>query len=855
MVQVKLGLEDAPYGSHSCVQTKISARQVHYIYQNMTQILHPPACAHCGDAVLDQVYQNEEGKWFCCTGCLGVYTMLQNQGWDHYYKLMELERSRAPSAKYASAYRDQVAAWEKAGAYTSWGVQKGDLYRILLRSAGISCSACGWLLEKALGEVKGVEKIRVDFIKGTMILEYKLGSLDVSALLLIAHRLGYAFYPIEKGGEKKIPSPYLPRLAVASAVFMNVMAFAFAEYFDVLDQMDVYWRRFFHVTSLIITLPVVTYSASPFYQRAWQGLRHRTLHMDLPISIGLIVAYGYSLWVVVHGGQYPFFDGVAGLCFFLLAGRWAVDRWERGLALEPHLPESLGTQGLWLSKSGAEFEWLTASDAKPGDRAMIAPGEIVPLDGILETDTSLFDTSLLTGESRPIKKNKGELIYSGYKILRHQIAIRVVSTEDQGRTQRLVDELRKLREASHRRQSKGEKIVPYFIAIVLIGSISGFFWHLSMGWEYALRISLSLLILTCSCALALATPLTVAAVYARSERRGMYLLRDRSLYIWSTIKAVVFDKTGTLSFSERLVNQWEWFIDDEVEKANLRVKVRSLTAQSHHPVSVSVEKFLNDPSSANLPLTHFKEWLHFGLEGRFEGDSESWILCKMYRNISEIPDSQIESLSPLLNSPSWEKWKENPPTMCILKGMNLVAAVWLAEEIRPAAKELVSIWKSRGWHTALFSGDDPLRVEPMGKELGFDKICGAMDPEGKQKGLLAIQKKYGPVLAIGDGFNDALLLGSADVSIAMGRPGVLLRDVDAYAVQGDLKALLWFDRLLFRVPKVRFAAYSLSVLYNSIAFILAWQGLIAPLVGAVLMPLSTMSLLLCVAIGTMVKDS
>jgi len=812
---------------------------------------HSQICTHCQQEIIDIPLSNERGDTFCCVGCQAVNEILTHKGWDKYYELMQASQKQAPTNKSDTSYSNQVSLWAKGQAFVQWGKWEDSLHTLTLRSAGISCSACGWLIEKALGETEGIRKVRVDFVKGYVFLQYDSLLVGLDKILLLCAKLGYRLHPVNSDQTSSPPSPYLPRLALAAAVFMNVMAFAYAEYFDLLGQMEPVWRKFFQYVSLILTLPVVTYCAWPFYQHAFQGLKHKTLHMDLPISLGLLTAYFYSIWLVIEGGKYPFFDGVAGLSFFLLAGRWAVDRWERGIALAPHIPESLSDQSLWLIKKNEKPLYTSAAQAQVGDLVLIAPGELVPLDGLLESDQGLFDTSLLSGESKPSLKPQGSYVSSGFRNLRYEIALRVTRSEKLSRTQTLLKQLAELRLLSQRQRSKGEAIVPYFIFLVLTGALAGFVWHLPQGLDQALRIGISLLILTCSCTLALSAPLTTAAVYARCEKNGIFLLRDSSLYTWNKIKAVVLDKTGTLSFSERQVESWQWLGEPPLDPTLSRQLIASLSKQSLHPVSLSLTNFLADYTTPNHSLEDYQESIHFGISGKFTAYPERWFIGKAEANATPPPpDLEIYYQIPY---PESYTYKDRRADVCIwFKGQRL-ALVWFKDEIRPAASLLIEEWKRRKLHIALFSGDSPDRTHHMGKLLGITDCRGAMSPEDKAQGLKELQSTRGKTLAIGDGFNDALLLGSADVSLAVGKPGVLLRDVDAYLVRGDFSPLLWLDKILNKVPQVRLCAYCVSALYNILAFILAWQGYIAPLVGAILMPLSTLSLLFIVSLGTRIK--
>lgn len=832
-------------------------------------------CKHCFDPVIHLETVDEQGNVFCCQGCQSVYTILHHQGWEKYYELLKIQNLRAPSVKGKRKYQNQVLDWDKQGVFADWGRWEGDRHQVKLESQGITCSACAWLLETALSKLKGVIYYRVDFVGGTMEVAYHATKISLKKILEECHGLGYEFYPNLSDPSIETVNPLLPRIVIAAGAFMNVMAFAFAEYFGLSEDNSQGLQNYFRIWSFIITLPVVTYSAFPFYQKAWSGLKQKTLHMDLPISMGILLAFGYSTYTLFSHVYTPFFDSLSGIVLFLLVGRWVVNQFERKLALGQNLPEALDKEKGWLSSAGKPYVWTSLHEAEVGDHIMIAENKIVPLDTLLVSDEAVFDTSLLTGEDKPRFIKKGEVVHSGFKNLRGEIVLSVIQNITSSKTQQLLRQLKTIQGAKNYEKFGSEKIVPWFIGFVVILALCGFLFHLDKGLAYSIHITVSLLIITCLCAIALCQPLSVSMMYSQLEKLGFYFVKPQLFFQFSQIKGLVLDKTGTLTYTHKKIKSWDWQeIPQSMTKEDILKGIRHLARTSFHPVSLTLENSLADIELEGLTLLKSREWVGFGLEGVFEvkevkdphindsstspkGIKQIYTLgiTKYFQNIQEIPEALKNNYENLLTDPRWMALQSSPPSVCILLNGQCVATLKLTEEVKPSAKEWIEYAKSQGIRIALVSGDALVNVEKMANQLEISTVHGNCSPEHKKQIVEDLRRQWGPILAVGDGFNDSLLLGVADHSIAIGQPGVLLNGVDGYFIKQDLSAFTKLFKLSKKLTPTIFLAYTVSVTYNVGAITLAWMGFVAPLVSAILMPISTLSILFVIAWRLRLKPS
>ncbi|MGL1901312.1 MAG: heavy metal translocating P-type ATPase metal-binding domain-containing protein [Fibrobacterales bacterium] len=807
-------------------------------------------CIHCHDSIIHEPIVDDGGNQFCCNGCLQVYQIIQSgDGLDFYYTLLEAEKSRAP--KVVASNQSLLTTLNNAQDVSALGRWNENQHSISLYSNEIHCSACGWLLETVLKkEFIGIT-VYVDFFRGVMELTYDSSLYSLHDILQYCHTFGYTFNAVADDAtpQASMSKSLLIRIAVSGAIFLNIMIFSLGIYFGMFTGIDSEWVNLFSWYSLFLSLPVVTYCSYPFYQKAWQGLHRRVLHMDLPVTIGILCTSAVSLFLTLKGGH-GYYDSVSGLVFFLLIGRWIVQRFERSLVIDTRWFEGIKSDLVKkVTQNGIEdtpIEFI-----ENGDEIVLFPDEYIPIDGTLSTPVTWLDKSLLTGESDVEKVSSGSTIFAGYKNLKERIVIKVTNCESRNRIEQLKKQFDLMVEEKNRNSEQIEKIVPWFIGFVLACASLTFWVHYSEGLEFALIYSASVLVVSCPCALALARPLNYGLALKRLSALGLYSKKHDIIDTLQKIEAVLFDKTGTLTMTEREITGWEWesYLSKE-DKHHLYGKIGQLTEHSLHPVSVSIQKSIidqgivrNKSQSEVTPL----EIVGLGLRGEWSNDFKTDILyvCSVRVLANSFDDSYITDIGIRNELQAIERntnlIKNSIDSILVYNG-NVVGTITFKDVIKRGVVETVEYLNRQKVETVLVSGDVQKQVNALLEVIPFGHGYAEQTPEQKQKVLSQFQSDQS-VVAIGDGFNDSLLIASADVGVVVkGGAEYLGHGADVLLISPN------FDQFinLFHIPKraglgVKLC-YTVSILYNIFAISLALMGLITPLWAAILMPLSSVSI-------------
>ncbi|MGL1933570.1 MAG: heavy metal translocating P-type ATPase metal-binding domain-containing protein [Fibrobacterales bacterium] len=817
-------------------------------------------CIHCHDSIIHEPIVDAVGNQFCCNGCLQVYEIIQsNDGLDFYYTLLEAEKSRAP--KVIASNQSLLNTLNNSQDVSAIGIWKGAHHTISLYSNEIHCSACGWLLETVLKkEFVGIA-VYVDFFRGVMELTYDSNLYSLQGVLQYCHTFGYTFNAVatDAAPQVSMSKSLLIRIAVSGAIFLNIMMFSLGIYFGMFTGIDSDWVSLFSWYSLFLSLPVVTYCSYPFYQKAWQGLRRKVLHMDLPVAIGILCTSVVSLYLTLKG-EHGYYDSVSGLVFFLLIGRWVVQRFERSLVIDSRWFEGIKTD-LVKKVTPNGIEDTPIEFVENGDEIVLFPDEYIPIDGTLSTPVTWLDKSLLTGESDVEKITSGSTLFAGYKNLKERIVIKVTNSESRNRIKQLKNQFDLMVEEKNRNSEQIEKIVPWFIGFVLICASLTFWVHYSEGLEFALIYSASVLVVSCPCALALAKPLNYGLALKRLSALGLYSKKHDIIDTLQKVDAVLFDKTGTLTMTEREITGWCW--EDKLsqeDKQHLYGKIAQLTEHSLHPVSVSIQKSIVDQGVmevqsriAVMPL----EIVGLGLRGEWHSESRRDVLYVCSARVlldsfdfSYIVDSSIRNE---LQNIKWNNGvKESSIDSLLVYNGSVVATITFKDVIKRGVVETVEYLNRQKIETVLVSGDIQNQVDTLLDVIPFKQGYAEQTPEEKHHVLSQFQSDNS-IVAIGDGFNDSLLIASADIGVVVkGGAEYLGHGADVLLISPN------FDQFinLFHIPKkaglgVKLC-YALSILYNIFAISLALLGLITPLWAAILMPLSSVSIAI-VALLTVTK--
>lgn len=684
----------------------------------------------------------------------------------------------------------------------------------ILSVPGLRCAACIAAVESALAQVPGVRSARVNLsLKRALVFGTGISE---ETLIAALQRIGYeaAVFDADLLEEQADPQgrALLVRLAIAGFAMMNVMLLSVA----VWSGAGAATRDLFHLISAAITLPVVVYSAQPFYSKAWQALRVGRLNMDVPISLAILLAAGLSLYETLNSGAHAYFDAALSLTFFLLIGRY-LDHRSRAAArsaaqdltaLEARKARRVGADG--------HSEMVSVSELCVGDEVLIARGMRVPVDGILLSERTETDRAFLTGESAPVARVQGESIDAGEINLGDLVHMRATAVGEDT-TLRRIASLVALAEAGRNSYTaladRAARI--YAPAVHLLALMAFVGWMVVSGGDVrlALNIAIAVLIITCPCALGLAVPAVATAAIGTLFGRGMLVRHGTALERVAEVDHVVFDKTGTLTLGG-LTPDLSALPRDHAEIA------LALAEGSQHPKSVAIARALGEDHSP-ARLSALREVPGRGVEGR-------------------CPDGRLVRMG----RADWATGEEAATGTALQVAGEAPFVLPLQEEIRPGIREAIEGLRARGLPIALMTGDTPQAAAPIASALGITTVLANIPAPEKHARISAMAEAGQRVLMVGDGLNDAAALAQAHASIAPGSGLDVARNAaDLVVVKesfADLPLVLDVARASTRLSRQNFA---IAALYNMIAIPFAVLGYATPLAAALAMSASSITVL------------
>lgn len=828
-----------------------------------------PGCDHCGLPLPAEPVVDDAGARFCCTGCLTVYGVLASAGLDDFYRLRGDEAGARASvsgrgfaefddASFFGLYGD-VLAREPDGA----GVARAA---INLYVEGVHCSACIWLVERLPQFVPGVASAELDFGRRIAHVVYDPRQVKLSTIARGLDRLGYPPHPIRghraQAARQREERRELVRLGVAGALAMNAMLIAFALYGGILSGMDPAMRMFLRGGSLVLALLAVLWPGRTFLRGGWVAMRTRTAHMDLPIAIGLVAGIAGGAYNTVTGQGEVYFESVALLVFFLLVGRYLQGRQQRVAQDSLELMHALtpARARRWNPETN-RFQAVPSEALAPGDRIELLAGELVPADGELVAGDTTLDMALLTGESRPVAAHVGAALFAGCTNLASRVELIVTAT---GAATRLGSLMQLVEQATTRNTPSlrfADRMAGRFTWTLLALAVA----TLALWWPHdhaaAIEHAVALLIVACPCALGLATPLAIVAAVGKAARRGILIQGGAALERLAGVGTLLLDKTGTLT-------RGELSVVSAYGAAEECAWVRAVEAQSSHPLAVALTQALGDqdpsgaaaeggPPGLTAPLgsgtgvvvTDVEEQLGRGVQACVDGEqvlvgSATWL---RERGVELAP-----GCVPGFDLGALIARGETP--ILAARGGVLVAAFGIGNPLYGDAPAELAALRARGWRIGILSGDDPAIVAGVGAALGLDPadVHGSVTPEGK---LAAVEvalhtarlqaapgSEPAPVVMVGDGVNDAAALAAATVGVAVcGGAEASLAAADVYMSRPGLGHLTALLDGAARTRRVIRRGLRVSLTYNTLAAALAMAGLINPILAAILMPVSSLT--------------
>lgn len=742
-----------------------------------------------------------------------VYQVIHAKGLEDYYQIKKdagTYRRRSPVEIQEAKYRYMDEA-DFLSEFSYKDSAQNTTMQFYLE--GIHCLACLWLIEKLPFFVSGVESAKLDLEKSVVTVAIN----SQGRFSLVANefnQLGYRPHPL-KGSQaahdlkRKEDRAALLKIGIAAAGTSNIMIYAVSIYGGASD----IYAQVFNALTVLFGIPVLTYCASPFYRNAMSAIKNKTLSIDIPISIALIAGLFMGVFNLVIGVTENYFDSLTMLVFLLLLSRYFLKKIQQNALSSKELHYFYHNDSVQRATDDSfeNFQEVHPKYLNSDDIIKVSPGNFIPIDGQIIKGNSSINSALLTGESRAIKVDVGANVFAGTQNLSDTLLIKTIHVGEETRLGKILKSVEAGWSAKAPIVELTDQLSQRFIFSVFILTAILFAWKFyTQGLHLAIEQSLTLLIVTCPCALALATPLAFTRALTKAAEQGILIKSDLVLQKLTDIKTIFLDKTGTITHGQMRIVDFKQVHDTH---SNLFDVILSLEILSKHPVAKALVEFAKENNGSKYKVENFDEQIGVGVSGNLFGHH-------------------------------YEIKKQ-----AIYQDQKLIANFKLDDTIRLDSPAALKNLHSLGLNLRLLSGDQKDNVLNVAKSVGLSQgqVFSELSPEEKTD----ILKNTKNAMMVGDGANDAIALTHAHVGVAvLGAMDISLRAADIYLTTPGLGAIEKVITLARESMSVIKRNLVLSLAYNFLSVIAVFMGLISPLVAAVIMPLSSLTVLLSTVIGT-----
>jgi len=781
-------------------------------------------CTHCSEPCNEEILRNDAEQPFCCTGCRTVYEILNDNALTDFYCIAEdAGTSQKNQGNLRYDFLDDEEIRQKLIQF-----EDGTQARVSFYLPSIHCTSCLWLLEKLPQIQPGILQSRVNYLRKEVAITFEPEHLSLRQLAELLRKLGYPpNITLEsfENQEKQRPGhtrskQYLYKLGVTGFCFGNIMLLSFPEYLG-LSEPETTYREYFGYLNLLLSLPVFFYGASDYLRSAWAALRHGGVNIDVPISLGILSLFLRSAYEIVSQTGAGYLDSLASLIFLLLIGKWFQERTFEHISFERDYKSYFPVAVTRLEEDGTERS-VPLNKLKLGDQIFVHNEEVIPADGILIHGEARLDYSFVTGEAKPVRQDIGSQLYAGGRQQGGRIQLKLTKEVSQSYLTDLWNAEAFTKKDTKSWDSLTDKIGKYFTFVILFIGLATLAYWFSISPEQAVMNFTAVLIIACPCALALNVPFTLGNALGLLAKKNFYLKNTQAIEQLAKINYIVFDKTGTLTQGDAA----QCTFHGETLNPEERQALRALVGQSHHPLSRQIAAWLGEGDKAQSSA--FREDTGQGITVKI-ADSV-WKLGKKSYVLGEKAENKEEAKLVLKTT-----------SFLSIDG-ELRGHFEFVQRFRPGLQGLIETLKTQ-YRMAMLSGDHEGERERMAELFGEGvPLHFQQSPQNKMDFIGKVQSQETQVLMLGDGLNDAGALQQARVGLAVADDVHQFSPACDGILQADsverLASYLAYSKNLMKVLRVGFI---FSLLYNVVGLSFAVQGLLAPVIAAILMPLSSVT--------------
>jgi Cu+-exporting ATPase len=777
-------------------------------------------CFHCGNDIIKKDEIIFEDKSFCCNGCKTVYEIFSQNDLSCYYDFQSAPGATPLDIK---GKYDFLANEEIVNKLLEF--QESSTAIVSLYIPHIHCSSCIWILENLQRLQPGIIASQVNFPNKKVRITYHSEQTNLKQIVELLCAIGYEPYISLENfdeGKKKVDRSLIYKLGVAFFCFGNIMLLSFPEYFEVNEFWIEQYKGFFRWLTFALALPAFIYSASGYYVAAWKSIKQGMLNIEVPIALGIVVMFVRSTVDIAFDYGQGFFDSMCGLIFFMLLGKLFQQKTYDFLSFERDYKSYFPIAITKVLPNGTE-EAVQVYDIVKGDRLLIRNQELIPVDGILISDKAAIDYSFVTGEAVAIDKKSGDKIYAGGKLMGKVIEMEVLFSVSQSYLTQLWSNDVFQKKVDQKHKSITDKISRYFTPALLLLSVVSFIYWIFIDVSTAFNVFTAILIVACPCALALTAPFTLGNVLRILGNRKLYLKNAIVIEQLAKVDTIVFDKTGTITTNEKTAITYEGETLNDFELKLLKNALRG----SNHPLSRRLYDFI--PPQDKIEVKHFEEIIGKG------------VFAELGDNTIKLGSSQFLQH---MSENTHKKTKVHVEINGVYKGSYV-----FNNQYRKGLEQLFESLTQK-YDLIVLSGDNDGERKILEKMLPADTtLVFNQKPEQKLDYIESLQKQGKNVLMIGDGLNDAGALAQSNIGISISENvNVFSPACDGILDASQFQKIDFFLKYSKNAMVTIYMSFGLSLLYNVVGLSFAVTGNLLPIVAAIIMPLSTITIVSFVTI-------